>query len=80
MNFGSDRVPDEPVLGRWICPARLAAAKPTHDLSARDARPAATDGREHNALALNEVSLFRMTYQAVKVEILVDGQPRGSTS
>jgi NAD+ kinase len=25
-------------------------------------------------LAINEVSLFRMTYQAVKVEILVDGR------
>ena len=33
-------------------------------------------GNEHEALALNEVSLFRTTYQAVKVEILVDGHPR----
>jgi NAD+ kinase len=32
-----------------------------------------TSGQHHDALALNEVSLFRMTYQAVKVEIIVDG-------
>jgi NAD+ kinase len=32
------------------------------------------DGSAHRALAINEVSLFRMTYQAVKVEILVDGR------
>ena len=56
-------------------PARLAAAKPTHiyplTMDVVDA-----DGAHHQALALNEVSLFRATYQAVKVEILVDGQPR----
>jgi NAD+ kinase len=34
------------------------------------------DGQHHTALALNEVSLFRATYQAVKVEILVDGETR----
>jgi NAD+ kinase len=33
-------------------------------------------GQIHEALALNEVSLFRASYQAVKVEILVDGHPR----
>src|SRR3569833_3216824 len=52
---------------------RLAAAKPTRitplAMHVRDA-----DGAEHVALALNEVSLFRLTYQAVKVEILVDGR------
>ena len=55
--------------------ARLAAAKPTH-IYPLEMRVRLADGSEHNALALNEVSLFRMTYQAVKVEILVDGQPR----
>jgi NAD+ kinase len=34
------------------------------------------DGSEHEALALNEVSLFRASYQAVKIEILVDGHTR----
>ncbi len=56
-------------------PARLAAAKPT-DIYPLEMRVRLADGSEHQALALNEVSLFRMTYQAVKIEILVDGQPR----
>lgn len=33
-------------------------------------------GREHHALALNEVSLLRSTYQAAKLKILVDGKVR----
>lgn len=33
-------------------------------------------GGTHAALALNEVSLFRSSYQAAKIEILIDGQPR----
>jgi NAD+ kinase len=52
---------------------RLRAAKPTRitplRMTVRDA-----EGRSHSALALNEVSLFRATYQAVKVEIIVDGR------
>lgn len=52
---------------------RLAAAKPTTitplQMHATDA-----DGKHYDALALNEVSLFRTTYQAVKVEIIVDGR------
>jgi NAD+ kinase len=52
---------------------RLGAAKPTRitplSMHVRD-----ENGTEHDALALNEVSLFRMTYQAVKVEIIVDGR------
>jgi NAD+ kinase len=54
---------------------RLNAAKPTHiyplEMQVSDAH-----GKRHTALALNEVSLFRATYQAVKVEILVDGETR----
>jgi NAD+ kinase len=54
---------------------RLAAA------NASDIYPLAMhvrtqDGAEHEALALNEVSLFRMTYQAIKIEIIVDGHTR----
>lgn len=56
-------------------PARLAAAKPTH-IYPLEMHVRLADGSEHTALALNEVSLFRMTYQAVKVEILVDGHTR----
>jgi NAD+ kinase len=54
---------------------RLSAAKPTQiyplSMDVIDA-----EGRQHTALALNEVSLFRATYQAVKIEIIVDGQTR----
>lgn len=34
------------------------------------------DGVVHDALALNEVSLFRSSFQAAKLEIIVDGQTR----
>ncbi len=54
---------------------RLAAAHVTviHPLSMR-ARDAA--GRVHRHRAINEVSLFRQTYQAAKLRILVDGKER----
>ncbi len=56
-------------------PERIANARPTkiHPLSM-----AATDnmGGTHKALALNEVSLFRSSFQAAKLEILVDGRSR----
>jgi NAD+ kinase len=35
-----------------------------------------TQGREHESLAINEVSLFRETHQAAKLRISVDGQVR----
>lgn len=35
-----------------------------------------TSGKTQTALALNEVSLFRSTYQAAKIEIIVDGETR----
>jgi len=54
---------------------RLAAAKPTH-IYPLEMHVRLADGSEQKALALNEVSLFRMTYQAVKVQIIVDGQSR----
>ena len=54
---------------------RLQAAKPTHiyplSMEVED-----TNGKKHKALALNEVSLFRSSYQAAKIEILVDGKTR----
>jgi NAD+ kinase len=54
---------------------RIAAAKPTNIYPlAMDVRCA--DGSTHHALALNEVSLFRASYQAVKIQILVDGKSR----
>lgn len=54
---------------------RLKAAIPT-DIYPLHMRVRLADGSEHSALALNEVSLFRMSYQAVKVQIMVDGQVR----
>jgi len=51
---------------------RLKAAKPTR-ITPLLMHVTARDGSVHEALALNEVSLFRTSYQAVKVEILVDG-------
>lgn len=35
-----------------------------------------TSGHSQTALALNEVSLFRSTYQAAKIQIIVDGETR----
>ncbi len=35
-----------------------------------------TSGKAETALALNEVSLFRSTYQAAKIQIIVDGETR----
>jgi NAD+ kinase len=51
---------------------RLRATKPTR-ITPLAMHVTDTSGTTHEALALNEVSLFRTTYQAVKVEILVDG-------
>ena len=77
MNFGSVGIPDErfPGAPTWLVMERLVAAQPTRiyplEMHVTDAA-----GGRHTALALNEVSLFRATYQAVKVEILVDGETR----
>jgi NAD+ kinase len=55
--------------------ARLAHAEVSviHPLAMRavDAH-----GREHKALAINEVSLFRQIYQAAKLRITIDGRAR----
>ena len=34
------------------------------------------DGRTHTARAINEVSLFRQSYQAAKLKLTIDGKPR----
>ena len=52
---------------------RLGAAKPTR-ITPLSMHVTDVTGAAFDALALNEVSLFRTTYQAVKVEIVVDGQ------
>ncbi|HEY9012331.1 MAG TPA: NAD kinase [Devosia sp.] len=74
MNFGSVGFLMNPFSADGLV-ERLAAANATDiyplSMTVHDA-----DGHIHEALALNEVSLFRSTYQAVKVEILVDGHTR----
>lgn len=54
---------------------RLRAAKAT-DIYPLTTTVTNASGERHQALALNEVSLFRASYQAIKLEILVDGRPR----
>jgi NAD+ kinase len=56
-------------------PGRLAAAEVSiiHPLAMR---AVAADGRVHDSLAINEVHLFRETYQAAKLRISIDGKVR----
>ncbi len=55
---------------------RLDAARiATHPPAADECRPDA-QGRTHEFHAFNEVSLFRQTYQAARLRILIDGQER----
>ena len=56
-------------------PERLAEAQTTPDPPAADAR-ARCQGQRHEAHAINEVSLFRQTYQAARLRILIDGKER----
>ncbi len=53
-------------------PARLAAAESVHIHPLR-MRATTSTGHTHEALAINEVSLLRETYQAAKLEIWIDG-------
>jgi NAD+ kinase len=52
---------------------RLNLAKPTH-ITPLEMQVIDCDGVRHEALALNEVSLFRTSYQAAKIQIVVDGE------
>ena len=54
-------------------PERLEAAR---QVTINPLRMIATDaaGREHHALAINEVALFRQIHQAAKIRIAVDGE------
>lgn len=54
---------------------RIDSAQPTkiHPLSMRAID---VNGHTHTALAINEVSLFRASFQAAKIEIEVDGHSR----
>lgn len=54
---------------------RLRLAKPTQ-IYALSMDVTDREGQKASALALNEVSMFRATFQAVKLEIIVDGETR----
>lgn len=54
---------------------RLARAEP-RTLYPLRMRATTADGKVHESLAINEVSLLRQTYQAAKLEITVDGVVR----
>ncbi|KKB10268.1 NAD kinase [Devosia chinhatensis] len=54
---------------------RLAAAQRTH-IYPLAMTVVEASGETKSALAINEVSLFRSTYQAAKLQILVDGEVR----
>ncbi|MHA1114407.1 MAG: NAD kinase [Alphaproteobacteria bacterium] len=56
-------------------PARLAAAERV-DLHPLRMHAARMDGSEHEALAINEVSLLRETRQATKIRVRIDGVVR----
>lgn len=54
---------------------RVASANPTH-IYPLAMHVVDANGVENDALAFNEVSLFRASFQAVKIEIIVDGRTR----
>jgi NAD+ kinase len=54
---------------------RLAAAQQTR-IYPLSMQVVETTGRSQTALALNEVSLFRSSYQAAKIQIVIDGETR----
>ncbi|WP_152045736.1 NAD kinase [Aureimonas psammosilenae] len=56
-------------------PRRLDAAV-SHSIRPLEMLAVDRDGREHHAPAINEVSLFRQSYQAARLRILIDGQVR----
>ena len=74
MNLGSvgflmnDYHPDE-------LPGKLAAAEVT-EIHPLRMRVDDVHGQTHEALAFNEVSLFRQTHQAAKLRITIDGKVR----
>ena len=55
--------------------SRLASVQPTR-IYPLSMQVLDVSGRTQQALALNEVSLFRSTYQAAKIQIIVDGETR----
>lgn len=61
---------DEDGLDQRIAEAKMTLLHPL-EMTAKD-----VDGNTHQALAINEVSLLRMTAQAAKLQISIDGKTR----
>ncbi|WDR05513.1 NAD kinase [Devosia rhodophyticola] len=74
MNFGSVGFMMNP-FSQVDLTSRLAAAQTTQ-IYPLSMQAVDCSGKSHAALALNEVSLFRSTYQAAKIQIIVDGESR----
>jgi len=74
MNFGSVGFMMNTFSEDNIC-ERLAVTQQTH-IYPLSMEVLSTSGRTEKALALNEVSLFRSSYQAAKIQIIVDGETR----
>lgn len=55
--------------------ARLAAAV-ENEIRPLEMTATDSEGEEHTALAINEVSIFRQSYQAARLKILIDGKVR----
>ncbi|GGD90391.1 NAD kinase [Aureimonas endophytica] len=56
-------------------PQRLAAAS-EHFIRPLEMVATDRDGNEHRAPAINEVSIFRQSYQAARLRIMIDGRVR----
>jgi NAD+ kinase len=74
MNFGSVGFLMN-VFSEDALDERLSVAQPTR-IYPLSMTVLSTSGVTQTALALNEVSLFRSTYQAAKIQIVVDGETR----
>jgi NAD+ kinase len=69
LGFLMNDYSEDDLLGR-LARARLSIIHPLA-MRAQD-----RDGKAHEGLAFNEVSLFRQTHQAAKIKVSVDGQVR----
>lgn len=56
-------------------PKRLASAV-THLIRPLEMLAVDDEGAQHQARAINEVALFRQSYQAARLRIVIDGRPR----
>lgn len=75
LNCGSEGFLMNPLRGEDDLPTRLNAAKPVR-VAPLLMQATTRDGKQHEAYAYNEVSVFRETRQAAKISVKVDGVER----